>query len=521
MRKISKGAAWILLVALWAGVLFALPANLQAGAQLGASSPALAAEDWPIYLPLISRLTPRNTPFGLETHSSFLNASTLSYTRDLEVGAVRMSLRISWRLLQPAEGGPIQWDLLKNVDQELRLLNAADIDAVLVITDSPLWAVQVIDDDKGVCDFGAGPEPCSIDETDDGSGDGKSYCGAIAADKFDDFAWFISQLVNRYKTSEYNVKTWELGNEPDVDPSYVPGDAGYGCWGDDVVDNYNGAHYGRMLKVVTPAIKAADPQAQVWVGGLLLSSPDPLAVSNRFLTGILAEGAAPYFDAVPYHWYAWYYNKDDYQRDLDYDFDKLWMNLGGGSYGKAAFLKGRMDELGVSKPLIMNEVALGCSDRYSTGLCSPLTNEFLQSQANFIPRAALRALKAGVRQVDWYVLEENSWGYVGLLDSNRNPKPVYYAYRNLIAQYDEGTFLGETLEYGSAVEAYAVQRKDGKRLHVVWSRSYFTVPTISVPQAQLIAIIGRDGEAIAKPALTGSAYTISVGFSPIYLILTP
>jgi hypothetical protein len=520
MTKHSKAVTLILLLALWTGILLGLPGSPHPGAD----SRAQAANNWPIYLPLISNLAPRNTPFGLETHSSFTNTYVSSYTKDLKVGAVRMGVRISWRLLQPVEGGPIQWGLLANVDQELRILNAADVDAVLVITDSPLWAVIRDMDDLGKWDFNGDGilEPRSIDEDGDGNGDGKSYCGAIAQDKFDDFAEFMRQLVLRYSTPEYNVKIWELGNEPDVDPIYVPGDAVYGCWGDQNDGlGYNGAHYGKMLKVVTPAVKAADPGAQVWVGGLLLSTPDPLVVSNRFLTGILAEGAAPYFDAVPYHWYAWFYNTEDVKRDLDLDFDSAWKDWGGGSYGKAVFLKGLLSEYQVSKPLVMNEVALGCTDRIVNDLCSPLKNEFLQSQANFTPRAALRALKAGVSQVDWFVLEENTWGYVGLLDVNRNPKPVYGAYRNLIAQYNNGTFNGEYLGYGPGVEAYEVLRRDGRRLHVVWSRSYYTVPTITVPQAQLVEIVGRDGEAITSPAPTGGVYTISVGFSPIYLILTP
>jgi hypothetical protein len=523
VSKISKSVALILLLALWAGVLSALTASLQTNAQLGASSPARAADPPSIYLPYVSMQTPRNTPFGLESHSSFLTPSNLNYTKDLKVGTVRMGVRIKWHLLQPVEGGPIQWDLLKNVDQELRLLNAADIDAVVVFSDSPLWAVIKSTDDMGQCDFNGDGilEPCSIDENGDGYGDGKSYCGAVAVDKFDDFAAFVQQVVMRYSTPEYNVRIWELGNEPDVDPSYVPGDAVYGCWGDEVIDNYNGAHYGKMLKVVTPAIKAIDPGAQVWVGGLLLSSPLATAVSNRFLTGILAEGAAPYFDAVPYHWYAWYYQDTDVTRDLDLDFDKDWKALGGGSYGKAVFLNNILKSYGVTnKMLVLNEIALGCSNRVDSDLCTPLTDGFLQSQANFIPRAALRAMKAGVRQLDWFVLEENTWGYVGLLDITRTPKPVYYAYRNLIVQYDEGTFLGETLEYGTAVEAYAVQRKDGKRLHVVWNKTY-SYSTISVPLARLIAIVGRDGEVVAKPAPVDGSYKISVGFSPVYLILTP
>lgn len=526
MSKIQKLMGAIMLLALWAGILSGFPARLQAGDELIGSqnSTALAQEPLTelIYLPILMRADPRVTPFGVETHSPLTTTSTYNRTNDLEVGAVRMSLRIKWRELQPVQGGPILWYLLENVERELRILNAADIDAVLVITDSPLWAVVTSPDDKGICDFdgdGIKEAPCSIDENGDGYGDGKSYCGAIARDKFDDFAAFMRQLVLRYKTPEYNVKIWELGNEPDVDPNYVPGDSIYGCWGDDQVDHYNGKYYGEMLQTVTPVIKAADPSAQVWIGGLLLAEPNTL--SSYFFRGILVQGASSYFDAVPYHWYAWFDPKRD---DHDLGWYASWEALGGGAYGKATYLKSFLP-VGVSKQVIMDEVALGCDVRWAPGHCElvdgkvVLSQEFLQAQADFLPRAAMRALKGSVRQVHWFMLEENSWGYVGLLDMSRNPKPVYYAYQNLIRQYDEGTFAGEVY-YRSDVEAYAVQRKDGLRLHVVWMRIDSTT-TILVPQSELIAIYNRDGEVINKPAPSGGNYPINVGFSPIYLILTP
>ena len=71
-----------------------------------------------------------------------------------------------------------------------------------------------------------------------------------------------------------------------------------------------------MLKVAYPQIKAADPQAQVLVGGLLLDcDPRPgagcsltaqNAIPPKFLEGILRNNGGPYFDGVSFHAYDFY-----------------------------------------------------------------------------------------------------------------------------------------------------------------------------------------------------------------------
>src|SRR5262245_2034602 len=168
----------------------------------------------------------------------------LSRTVDLNVGWVRLADRISWRALQPNEGDPIRWDLLAGFENELRVLKQAGIAPVVLVNHYPRWATTNI------------PYPTD--------------CGPLSTDKFEAFAQFFRALVERYAGPEFDVHRWELGNEPDVDPRLVGPDNGYGCWGDIQDPFYGGRHYGEMLKVVGPAIKAADPSAQVWIGGLLL-----------------------------------------------------------------------------------------------------------------------------------------------------------------------------------------------------------------------------------------------------------
>lgn len=95
----------------------------------------------------------------------------------------------------------------------------------------------------------------------------------------------MGQLVARYRDPKYDVRHWELGNEVDVDPSLVAPNNGFGCWGDIKDPYYGGRHYGEMLKVVAPAIRAANPAAKIWFGGLLLDLPN---------TASLGAGAPSY-----------------------------------------------------------------------------------------------------------------------------------------------------------------------------------------------------------------------------------
>ena len=51
-----------------------------------------------------------------------------------------------------------------------------------------------------------------------------------------------------------------------MDPKLVDPDSVFGCWGDNDDDYYGGGYYADMLKMVYPAVKSADPQAQVLIG---------------------------------------------------------------------------------------------------------------------------------------------------------------------------------------------------------------------------------------------------------------
>ena len=73
-------------------------------------------------------------------------------------------------------------------------------------------------------------------------------CGPISEDALDDFAEFMAALVSRYSQPPYNVRYWEIGNEPDIDRTLVDSQSIYGCWGEKDDPYYGGKYYGEMLK---------------------------------------------------------------------------------------------------------------------------------------------------------------------------------------------------------------------------------------------------------------------------------
>jgi len=450
-----------------------------------ASLPVSSADDLTVVrLPIILHQHYWESPFGTESNSP-LTGTLLQRAGELGVTWARFN-RLNWRKVQPTEGGSYDWSVLSSFEEELRAARQAGITPIVLVQHSPTWAT--INDPF---------------ETD---------CGAIRTDKFGAFAAFMQAAVLRYSQPEFNVHYWELFNEPDVDPTLVPPNSVFGCWGDIDDPYYGGQHYGEMLKVVTPAIKAADPGARVMFGGLLLAHPVPRPDEGHpelFLEGALSVGAAPYFDILAYHAYPSYVGGE-----FDYDlFNNPWQGWGGWTVGKARFLRQSMAKYGVDRPLFLNETALGCHEAYYA--CTPPDQNFFEAQADYLVRTFSRARSEGVTGFIWYTLDGPGWRNTGLLDGSYNPRPSYRAYQHLIARQNYSRFEAR-VDYGSDVEAYSFLLSQS-RVHVLWSTDA-APDLITVPQAQFLAAYDRDGAPLT-PTPVGSDYQFTVGFSPIYLEL--
>lgn len=439
--------------------------------------------------------------FGFETYTNYINNNTIK-ERAQDVGASWVRLNtVSWRDLQPTEDTPPDqwnWNTLATFEKELSTANELGLTPLVIADDFPDWAVTPY------------YNPYS-------GQDEVVPCAALKTEYFDDYALFLSEVVSRYHQDPYNVNYWELGNEIDVAPSLMSRELQdlFGCWGVIEDEFYGGEHYGEMLKVATPSIKAVDPDAQVVIGGLLLDRANTEIAGRgkpeKFLQGILEAGAGNSFDIVAFHSYPWFSWENGRQEDVDLT-DYRWSAWGGMTIGKVKYLRSIMTQYQVDKPLFLDEAAL----LYWGG--GDPTNDFLQTQADHIVRVHLRGLSVGVQMFSWYTLHDSGWNSSGLLNSDRSVRPAYTAYQYLISQLRDTTSITTTSDYGSAVEAYRFT-KGSQVLDVLWSKDA-TSDQVAIPKVAFSDAMTRDGESI-DPSSSSTRVLLSVGIEPVYIVRTP
>ena len=284
---------------------------------------------------------------------------------------------LNWDLIEPEKTEPptYHWDTID--EQSLRVAGENGIRTIAIIQFTPAWAQKY----QG------------------------SACGPISEESFDDFAGFMRSLVGRYSQAPFNLKYWEIGNEPDVDPASVQPRSGFGCWGDPADPYFGGGYYAEMLKAVYPQVKATDPEAQVLVGGLLLDC-DPLTPPEtqpgsgeakdctpaKFLEGILANGGGDYFDGVSFHGYDYYagslgkYNNGNWHSASD--------TTGPVLTAKANYLRNLLAHYGHPEKYLLNtENAILCGRDGKEEICQAedfsLTRAYYLAQAYAAARATI------------------------------------------------------------------------------------------------------------------------------------
>jgi hypothetical protein len=389
----------------------------------------------------------------------------------------------SWDLIEPVETTPenYHWEYVD--EQALIGASSRRLHFIATIKMTPYWAQKY----KGV------------------------YCGPIAQDKFSAFAEFLKAVVKKYGNPPFNVKYWELGNEPDVDRGLVPSDSHFGCWGEESKTYYGGEYYADMLKVAYPAIKSIDPNAKVLIGGLLLDC-DPThppvdegktCKPGKFLEGILHNGGGSYFDIVGFHGYPYYAvykdpNKTYPQYLYNDEHHKYWIDRGGVVLGKIDFLREVMDNYGVSKPIIASEAALLCVS------CNLHVNDpvYEEAKANYIVWLYVRNLAAGVLGTTWFTIEGPGWRNAALLDKEKNPRPAYNVLKFVTQELIETTYKGQITQYPN-LRGYQFGNYN-RRVWVLWSpdeQPYkINIPsnTISIYDKYGAAIIPEAGQITVK-----------------------
>ena len=391
---------------------------------------------------------------------------------------------VLWSSVESTEG-TYNWSALAGLESELQDASSRGIRVILIVRSTPEWARKVA---------GSGP-----------------YCGPVSQSKLPAFGSFMGELVARYSVPPYNIKNWELWNEPDIDPSYTPGDSMYGCWGDQNDAYYGGGTYAEMLKAAYPQIKAADPQAQVLIGGLLLDcDPRPGAgcatVGNsnlppKFLEGILLGGGGPYFDGVSFHAYDFYQGHPGQYGNANWQ--SAWNTTGSVLVAKAQFIQGLLSQYGASgKFLINTESAI---------LCDSCSNDsaFETTKANYVAQAYAAAIAGGLRANIWYSVL--GWRNSNLLNSDLSPRPAYTALQFSRSELRNATWVRDVTEY-TGVKGYEFQRGD-RRIWVLWSLDGNT-HSISFPSVPLAA-----WDALGNSVTPAASMNVSL--NPLYLEWNP
>jgi hypothetical protein len=223
-----------------------------------------------------------------------------------------------------------------------------------------------------------------------------------------------------------------------------------------------------LLKVVYPAIKAADPDAQVVVGGLLLNC-DPVntpegmdCTSSTFIEGILAVGGGDYFDGISFHAYDYYFGDGTYGND---NWNSYSDTTGPIVTVKADYLKSLLAEYGYSPKYLFNtEAAVLCGRDGNDPVCRQ--DDFIQTKSNYVASSSVAASAVGLNANVWYSL--TGWRESGLVQNpGLQPIPAYDAFRFNADQLLGAQYVRE-LEESDGVAGYEFER-DGDILWVLWS----------------------------------------------------
>lgn len=425
-----------------------------------------------LYLPYIS--SPKEPSiFGLEVRSlgperglDLLTSAGTDWVR-------RNSLR--WAHVEPNRGEGYTWDAprVQQLEKEMILASERGLNFILVVNGSPTWAVT----------------PYVAD------------CAPINPQFYSDYAKFLTAVVERYSKPPYNVKYWEIGNEPDA--TIFTSNSGFGCWGDKNDPYYGGEAFGRMMRAVVPAMRRANPSIKILNGGLLLYRPydpnDPDTRPGRFFEGMLRVGAGEMFDIVSFHTY-------------DYYSVGGVMPFGNRVDWRVGYLRDLLRKYNLpAKPMIRTEAGLLCPSAL-------INSECRWYQADYVARLYVRSLRDDLMASLWYAYDSDSFHNTAMIepDSPWVPRQTYFAYRHVSTLLSRARYLGPIESLPDSVEGYRLETPKGI-VFAFWADNAPT--TISLPVRSSKAVCtDRDGGQLPCTISDGQL-RITAGVSPSFVLV--
>ena len=434
-----------------------------------------------VYLPIVpnnrcSRLQPQ-TLFGLQMYGSTSNKST--YFADLiasEASWVRVEL--SWEGIEPANTTPdkFKWS---GSDQTLAAARDGCINVIGTFARAPSWAASYI-------------------------------TGPIDRAPLSELGEVVGALAERYDGDGIQdapgspvVNYWEMYNEPDSlaprpdQPSWAT----------------HGKEYADMLAVAYPAIKAANPKAQVLFAGIAYDAFQDQGGQfvRSFVDDVLNAGGGNYFDIMNFHVYP--------------AFAKNWTNTGGtGVVEKAAVLRSKLSEHGLTKPFFITEMGWHNNNVAD----NPSSNEV---QSRYVVKLYISSLAADVKMATWWTLADVGNGYpynMGLVTNGTPPvrKDAFAVYTLLsreikTAIYERSWSAGETQSAAAEVHQFT-DAANNRKLYVAWINPVDTGNTHNISVSGASATV-RDIYGTSSVVTDGAdgrvdgVLTIAISARPLYI----
>lgn len=358
-----------------------------------------------LFLPFVTKNHPEFI-FGVDGNTNF------DKMKDADVKMIRLNAQLWWSQIEQTEG-QYDWDKAQNVESYLKDAANKGMDVILLVQTSPEWARKYEN----------------------------SVCGPIKEDKLGKFGDFLYEVVRRYSQPPYNVKYFQIWNEPDQPIKQVERGNNNGCWADSE-EGYQGISYGKMLSVVYPRIKDANPDAQVVIGSLMLlcdpreerpqdyCAQDEYRKSANFFEGVLQEAKYSFdlvaFNAGP----SFEIGKNPVWSEKN---NWRWRAERGGMVdGKIEYLRESMAKYGVVKPIIHSEAYyLDRKDEYF--------DQFEEYKADYLVWVYANDWSQHLRGVTWYTVE--GWKGSELINSSSQETKAFRALKTMTGFLKNAEYL--------------------------------------------------------------------------------
>ncbi len=393
--------------------------------------------------------------FGVQMYNDTRSNSRF-YDSLVDTQTTWVRVQINWRGIEPTNVSPAQYQW-SSADQALSAARAdmGGYQMIATIHAAPDWAAP-------------------------------GYRMPLYPGRLPDFGEFVGALVERYDGDGFEdapdspvVTYWEFYNEPDANDDYF--EAGWGHYGE---------QYASLLETAYSSVKAANPVAQVVLGGIAYDwfedQNGPFV--RDFLDDVLAAGGGNHFDVMNFHAYP--------------SFAFNWTTQGPGLLEKTQFVRDKLAQYGVGhKPIMITEAGWHSNN-------PPHSPSSPEIQARYVVELLTQSMAADIDVMIWWMLHDpgNFYTENGLVTDDDDPQPklAFYAYRTAVAELSTAHFeyrLSDAQTGATDMEAYRfVDHVHGRLVYVAWLNPVDT--TVTRP----LDLWGT--QATVRDSIYGHSYTV-------------